>query len=642
MPEAPADDAKYLKLATLITASRTVFERLYDNLIDPHIVKRQLQQFKTIARFRDHDKPGLTGSAKDQADFAEALKRLDRAKLLADLFSRHLGQLFSEQQDAAVALQSVLNVKEMFQNPKNVNLWSAATMRRSCRIECKIENDQPERGSGFLIGPNLVLTNWHVMKSQIDPATGVAKKDSGRAITIIFDYLRLADGNVSAGARFRVVRDWLVKASPAHPHETAAVAQGDEPFPAQPDELANNLDFAIIEVDGTPGYERGWYTLDRTVWPTHANAMFVYQFPLGRAMAVTPGKFEAPTVFQDNKKPPRILHTANTVSGSSGGLCVDFAGAPIALHQAGWKLKDGVDEEGNPAKLASLNAAIPLAQVAAVAGDEVELRIRNAPKLVTMTTKGCPIIGRSKFQSLVAGARRGDLRIVTVQTSPDPQTALPRTKIGKSFSATIIETLVDEQRVVVVVKAGRLTTNAYQAAHEIVERAHPASLATIPTTSDQQTSLDAEAAGRLVKPVIDALRKAAGNGVLWLVIDDLDRSPILSESPTSTFLSALYLAVAADPSLRVALIGPTRRLSELDGLPFDSDTLEEHVDDNDVAAWITTERGRDRPLPVDLGLVFVDIARSVAQELAKDPDRGRTGAVAHVLKEHVVEAIRKK
>jgi len=272
----------------------------------------------------------------------------------------------------------------------------------------------------------------------------------------------------------------------------------------------------------------------------------------------------------------------------------------------------------------------------------VELRIRNAPKLVTMTTKGCPIIGRSKFQSLVAGARRGDLRIVTVQTSPDPQTALPRTKIGKSFSATIIETLVDEQRVVVVVKAGRLTTNAYQAAHEIVERAHPASLATIPTTSDQQTSLDAEAAGRLVKPVIDALRKAAGNGVLWLVIDDLDRSPILSESPTSTFLSALYLAVAADPSLRVALIGPTRRLSELDGLPFDSDTLEEHVDDNDVAAWITTERGRDRPLPVDLGLVFVDIARSVAQELAKDPDRGRTGAVAHVLKEHVVEAIRKK
>ena len=95
----------------------------------------------------------------------------------------------------------------------------------------------------------------------------------------------------------------------------------------------------------------------------------------------------------------------------------------------------------------------------------------------------------------------------------------------------------------------------------------------------------------------------------------------------------MYKAAAAQSKVRIVLIGPTKKLSGLTGLPADTDELD-HITDDDVEAWITGELGQRLPVLPQIARLMAVIARSVADELAKEPTMGKTGAVAHVLKTH--------
>jgi hypothetical protein len=324
----------------------------------------------------------------------------------------------------------------------------------------------------------------------------------------------------------------------------------------------------------------------------------------------------------------------NTEKGSSGGLCLDMASNAVALHQAGYKFAAGVNAAGQPAQMAVRNVAIPLAFIATVAGQLVKDRIANAPRIARNTPADLPIVGRRKFQTLVDMAVRGNIRILTVQTKFDDVTRLPQSKIGKSFSSEILKALLPAaDNVVFSISSARRTQDAHKAALTIVESIHPPSVAKVPNAPTGQTSLDADTIGTFVTPVVDAMRAAAGNGTLWLAIDDLDRNPVLTESTTSTFLNALYKASAAQSKLRIVLIGPTKQLPGLTGLQAETDELD-HVTVDDVEAWIIGELGQRLPMLPQFSRLMADIARSVAEELAKEPAMGKTGAVAHVLKTH--------
>jgi hypothetical protein len=623
---------KFQEMAAKIVVSRAVFAQLYDPFVIPRIP--DAQQFLTLSALRDkRGVPNLKDREKDRADFAEALAQAHRLNFLFDLFAKHAGKLFADPEPQSVVLQSIVNLRQTFPPGLQLTLGRIAALRRTCRVLCETAPGVVEKGSGFLIGPHLVLTNWHVIKSMLD--AGKEKEDSRLVMKFEFDALLRADGGVEKTEVFRPTEPWLVIAREAHQNETAGGTQGQNgPWPNNADELADKLDFAVIELDGAPGYDRGWYNLADAPWPVAGTALDLFQYPLGRAMSYLTQDFVAPTVFADNVKPPRILHLVNTEKGSSGGLCLDMASRAVALHQAGYQFQAGVGSDGKPTQVAVSNAAIPLAFIATVAGATVADRIKNAPLFARIGPKGEPILGRKNFQKLINSALRGDIRIVTVQTSFDPTNRQPRSKIGKSFSALIMQALLPaSNNVVIPVTSARLTSDAYAAARLIVDAIDPHRA--VPSKPAGQTSLDADVLATLVKPVIEAMCAAAGNGVLWLIIDDLDRSPVAHDSTTSTFLSALYGAATAQSKLRIVLIGPTGMLPPpLTGTSTVAELVEEHVTDEEVATWIMGELGARLPIVPQLATLMALIARSVADELAKDPLQGRTGAIAQILQAH--------
>lgn len=623
-------DREIGELAAKIRVNRRVFEQLYDPIVEPKIP--EALQFRALSVLREREEPGLKGKAKDIADFTKALRQARDMFLLMPFFANHADKLFVDAEQATVQLQVITNPRQPFPPGLQLSMGTIAALRRTCRIQCG-----EAKGTGFLVGPHLVLTNWHVVRSMLESNGLTEKPDSHIQMKFEFDVLTRSDGSTETIQAYKPEPQWLVASSPAHPDEIASGGSNSagSPFPVQPNDLDSHLDFAVVALDGAPGNERGYYELDPNLWPQDKTDLDLFQHPNGRPMSYLSGQFQSPAVFANNSQPPRVLHNVNTIKGSSGGLCLNKASQAVALHQAGYSFRPDVDAAGLHTEVANINAAVPLAKIAQAAGATIKARIASAPRTERRSPKGAPIIGRRKLQSLIDNAVRGPTRIIVIRTSFDPASRQPRSKIGKSFSTCIIDALLPAaENVLFSVPAGRLTSDARTAARFIIETVNPQFLGKLPSTPVGQTTLDAEAVGTLVSPVIEAMCASAGNGVVWLVLDDLDRNPVLNASTTSTFLNALYKAAVSQSKVRIVLIGPTDSLPGLSGLPIASDLIEDHIGDSEVEAWIEAELNARIPVVPQLSRLMVRIARSVAEEMANDPLKGRTAAIAHVLQTH--------
>jgi hypothetical protein len=214
------------------------------------------------------------------------------------------------------------------------------------------------------------------------------------------------------------------------------------------------------------------------------------------------------------------------------------------------------------------------------------------------------------------------------------------TKVGKTFSTKIMKAMLTAgEHSIVVVKADELWSNAYAAARAIVAAVDHRRIADVPDASQSETTIDADAVGRLTTMTLDVLRNAAHGKVLWLVIDDLDRHPIDSRWTTASYLDAVYRAVTLEERLRIVLIGPTAELPSVSGLPTTgTDTLNGHVSNSDVQSWVEALSGT--VMAQDVAEKIVRIARSMAQSSADDPEIGPTAAIAEVLNKHIGPVLR--
>src|SRR5581483_1696545 len=96
-------------------------------------------------------------------------------------------------------------------------------------------------GTGVLVGPNLVLTNHHVVASV--PEKGV----SPAQVACIFDFKQLANGQqLSPGRRVPLAPNWCFASRPHSPSDT--VRNGGPP-------AAEHLDYAIIRLAAKVGEE---------------------------------------------------------------------------------------------------------------------------------------------------------------------------------------------------------------------------------------------------------------------------------------------------------------------------------------------------------------------------------------------------
>ncbi len=211
--------------------------------------------------------------------------------------------------------------------------------RRLGEIEgqvCRIEYPSgAAQGTGFLVSPDVVLTNYHVVEPFIE--NGVA--GDATAVVVRFDYKVAEDGvAVQAGTDYRLVRGWLADFSPYSPQDLS-----DEPT-ADPN--PGELDYALLRLDGEPGEEpvggatrdpdpvpRRWITVPAAEHDFAAQpALYIVQHPDGRPMQVA---LDTEAVIGLNGNGTRVRYTTTTEPGSSGSPCFGPDWQWVAVHHSG-------------------------------------------------------------------------------------------------------------------------------------------------------------------------------------------------------------------------------------------------------------------------------------------------------------------
>jgi hypothetical protein len=109
------------------------------------------------------------------------------------------------------------------------------------RQVCRIEVDGQALGTGFLVGPSAVLTNWHV----VEEARGLGKLAQ---LACRFDYRRLSDNSLDPGTVISVGA--VIDERPCSDAERTA-------DPDVPPPKAGELDYALLQLAGAAG-ERGF------------------------------------------------------------------------------------------------------------------------------------------------------------------------------------------------------------------------------------------------------------------------------------------------------------------------------------------------------------------------------------------------
>ena len=217
-----------------------------------------------------------------------------------------------------------------------------------CRVEVH-DGRRASLGTGFLVGHDLCLTNYHVVRQLIE---GSADPTQTR---LRFDYRRAADGTVTnEGTLFPLARDWLIAARPPSPADHLADGPGSLPS-------AEELDFAVLRVQDALGDarvgrasrvddspSRGWLDQLASDGYEAGSPLFLLQHPQGAPLKLSFGQS-----LGLNANATRLRHLVNTEPGSSGSPCLNARLELVGLHHAG-------DPNFDPAHKPAYNSVIPI------------------------------------------------------------------------------------------------------------------------------------------------------------------------------------------------------------------------------------------------------------------------------------------
>ncbi|WP_434346326.1 effector-associated domain EAD1-containing protein [Myxococcus virescens] len=186
--------------------------------------------------------------------------------------------------------------------------------RQVCRVEPEVG---AALGTGFLVSPSVVLTNFHVIENRLLESLRVR---FGRKV--------LQDGTLlHPGTVYRVTR--CLARSPYSP--------ADLMHPRPRDATSGELDYAFLEVAGVPGEDlvdgepRGWLAPpDSRESFTPGSLVLIVQHPAGQPMSVALDEF-----LGVNPGRTRVAYRACTGPGSSGAPCFTQDLRLAALHHSG-------------------------------------------------------------------------------------------------------------------------------------------------------------------------------------------------------------------------------------------------------------------------------------------------------------------
>jgi hypothetical protein len=221
----------------------------------------------------------------------------------------------------------------------DVDTWRTALgrlERRVCRVEITA-NLGTVYGTGFLLGPDVVMTNHHVFESVIlgEQGKATSKGLSANAADVVlrFDYRVLADGaTLDGGSVCRLATEWLVDASP-----NSTPDAGDDP-------PADQLDYALVRLDrtvgsapigpeGAAGEPRGWVDLPAQAPElAHGGPLFILQHPDHEPLKLA---LATDGIIGLSPGGTRLRYRTNTDPGSSGAPCFGQNWDLVALHHSG-------------------------------------------------------------------------------------------------------------------------------------------------------------------------------------------------------------------------------------------------------------------------------------------------------------------
>jgi hypothetical protein len=230
--------------------------------------------------------------------------------------------------------------------PFDVAVWRERLAKRErcvCRIDVRTDAGT-SHGSGFLVGPDLVLTNHHVIapalalgQDRSAPAENTAESSS---VIVRFDYKALDDGTtIHPGLEVGLAEDWLVDASPHSRFDLQGLPKEGVPDPGELDHALIRLSMPVGELpvslgEAEPGAkDRGWIELHSEPWPFGDHtALFIIQHPRSAPMKLA---LDFDARMQVNANATRVLYQTKTEEGSSGSPCFNESWDVVALHHAG-------------------------------------------------------------------------------------------------------------------------------------------------------------------------------------------------------------------------------------------------------------------------------------------------------------------
>jgi endonuclease G, mitochondrial len=189
-------------------------------------------------------------------------------------------------------------------------------LRQAAAAVCRLELHN-SMATAFLIGPDLAMTCYHVLKELIDgshyenPVTGERTALTPEGVALRFGYILAADGvTLYRGDVYRLAADWLVDSSPTE-----------------------ELDYVLLRTNGTPGTDeiednvgrraRDWLHPPEAYEFQRQAPLYVLQHANGRPLQISYG-----TGAQMKDQGTRFEFQTLTAPGASGAPC----------FSAGWQL----------------------------------------------------------------------------------------------------------------------------------------------------------------------------------------------------------------------------------------------------------------------------------------------------------------
>lgn len=264
-------------------------------------------------------------------------------------------------------------------------------------------------GTGFLVGPDLLLTAAHVVRGR-----GVPRDEDCAELEAVFDFYDVRRTKAETGVPVPFSR--LLRYS--LPTDAEMRVRVDAP--------GDRLDYALIQLGSRIGDERrpdgevrGYFRLKRERPDlSRIGLTYVYHFPVGEYI----GKVWTTGALALTGGGDRIRYTTNTLAGSSGGLVITPDGRPVAMHNYG---------------AARDNQGVPLWRIAHAVSDLLggaglpPVRPAAVDPHLALQVGARPIVDREGFRSQLWGS-------MTKEYRPRQLLVVGPTDSGVTWSYTIL------------------------------------------------------------------------------------------------------------------------------------------------------------------------------------------------------------